>query len=151
MTWYNIFITLMNCLFAFCFFYLFSRRCLVCKSIQEPYKINRVIPKSQKRHNAKTQLDRHENPESDYSLSVLRTLTCWNPPRGGHFLLIASVHLGERFLLYTINPNSTSGEIVNNLDKIAHCLLCTEDPELSEEWIRELEMTGTEFEERIMK
>lgn len=87
--------------------------------------------------------------QTGYSPEALRAIAYWIPPRDGNLEVIASVHLDERFLFYRVKPSDLADEISWNLDAIAHCLLATENPHLSDEWVQELEVFGAKFEEGI--
>lgn len=87
--------------------------------------------------------------QNDFSPEILRALAYWVPPRGGKLQLFVSVHLGGHFLFYSVKPNDSPDKIVWNLDLIAHSLLTTEEPELTEEWAHKLDATLIRFEEKL--
>jgi hypothetical protein len=86
---------------------------------------------------------------SDYSPEALRALAYWLPPRDGRLRLIASVHLGERFLFCAIDPHDSPQDISCHLDIIAHCLLATGKPDLDGEWIQKLKSFGDNLEQKL--
>lgn len=81
---------------------------------------------------------------------VLRAVEQWSPPNGATVQMVVCVHMGTRVLFHAIKPKESETEVVNRLDRIAHCLLVTEEPDLPEEWINQLNTTWNLFEEKII-
>lgn len=81
--------------------------------------------------------------------SVLDAIETWRPPKGSTVQLVVCVNLETRVLFHAVKPSETPTEVVNQLDRIAHCLICTEEPDLPDEWINELDVTWNLFEEAI--
>lgn len=92
---------------------------------------------------------RHKAAKALLDRSVLGAVETWKPPKGSTVQMVVCVNLGSRVLFHAIKPHETPIEVVNQLDRLAHCLICTEEPDLPDEWINELNITWDLFEEAI--
>lgn len=83
------------------------------------------------------------------SRSVLRTIEAWKPPNGAAVQLIVCVRMGKRILFYPIETRESETNVVNQLDRLAYCLVVADGPELPDKWINELDIAWNLFEENI--
>lgn len=82
---------------------------------------------------------------------VLRAVEAWRPPNGATVQMVVCVNLGTRVLFHAIKPKQSETEVINQLDRLAHCLIVTDEPDLPDEWINQLDVTWTLFEEKIAR